>query len=509
MLRRCLLHFVSAQAREASTLCEYRRMTGVVLVTVGLLVVILVLILVLRPVIAGPQILAVGICAQSVIIALVVVPSVGPNGAYAALWKEAVVGLLLVVLFNRQDRSVARRLPVPIVVVLLLTALQLVFYMAFPAVTGSSGVPVTDTTARLAGLRQWIVPLELLLLGHALHNSGLTPTRLLAFVTRFGAVIAAFAVTGWVLLPLSFWAGVNMVTTTALSGDTSKASGQQEGLESYFLGQAVPRAVAPFGSPLALAFALLLPLCLMWVMHSQGRVDFPLLLVGTALVLTQTRGVLLSVVVVWLLWKLRTRKIGGRTIVGLVILAALASGPLSEAFANTLTLGDPSSKVHYDALSAGFAQLLTNPVGVGLGQGGQIGRAYGSSLAGGESLFLVAGNERGWLGLALVVALFVVCFRALRPNSCADELTGAGREQPEVEALRRGSRSAVAALALASITTEHAVAFISTWLLWVAVGYSITSLGRPVRGYRHRRPVPVRVPVAALPNRSVQATPDM
>lgn len=435
-------------------------------------------ILALRPTTAGPLVLGVGIAAQSVILALFIVPVLGPRGAYAALWKEAAVGLLILALTLRRDRSVARRLPVPVLVVLTLTALQLVIYAALPTVTSSSGAPTPGATARLAGLRQWIVPLELLLLGSALHNGGLTTGRLLTFSRRFGTSVAAIAIAGLFVLPLTFWVRVNSGITAALSGDASTASGQLEALQSYFLGQAVPRAVAPFGSPLALAFSLLLPLCLLWANRRRGKLTPSMLLVAMALVLSQTRGVLVGIVIVWLLSKVHPRNLDSRLVLGIVVLVGLALGPLNGAIVNTVTFNDPSSKLHYLAIRDGFSQLLDNPVGIGLGQGGQVGRAFSDSRAGGESLFLVAGNERGWVGLILIVALFAACWHTLRPRD-RNEKQGTRARALESEVLRRGLRGAIAVLVFGSITTEHAVAFTSSWLLWVAVGYGVTSVGRP------------------------------
>ncbi len=473
-------------------------MLGLLAIVGGGLAVVLALILALRPVTAGPLFLAVGICIQAVAIAVVVVPVVGPRGGYAALWKEAVVGVLLFALVVGQNRSIARRLPTSVRIVLVLTIVQLVLYMAFPVITSSSGVPPAGTTARLAGLRQWLVPCELLLLGHTLHNAGLSPGRLLAFVKRFGTVVAVVSIAGWVFIPLDFWARVNLVTTTTLSGDPAAATGQLEGLQSYFLGQAVPRAVAPFGSPLVLAFSLLLPMWLVAATRHRGPANFPLLLIGTALILTQTRSILFGIVAVWILSKLRRRMMSARLIAGLLTLTFLAAGPLSVAIDNTLTLKDPSSNVHYAAIRDGYLQLLTNPLGVGLGQGGQIGRAFGYDRAGGESLYFVAGNERGWLGLALVVGLFLVCFTAIGLHHIPVEDVNVGSDESEAEALCHGLRRAVVVLAIASVTTEHAVAFTSTWLLWVALGFGVTQVGRPVlrarvhEGARGQAPVVVR-----------------
>jgi hypothetical protein len=412
----------------------------------------------------GLRVLAIGIPAQAVVIGLIATPLVGSGIArYVPTWKEALVALLIVTLFTRRAAQGLTVSPNPLLrAVLGVTVMQLGVY-AFLPVASYAGVEMGPLPARLAGLRQNLVPVLLLVVGMGLRRAGCEPRRLSLLVLRYGMVIAVIAIAGLVLVPLEFWAHLRELN--AGPGElTGTAMDRLNGMQSYFFGIALPRAVAPFASPLTLAFAFIMPVALLWSRRAGQRVRHQGAVVVLALALTQTRSVILAFLLLASFRWLGLRRLHLTNVLVVAAITLLALGPLRMAIVNTASGTDPSSRAHWAAVLDGAAKLSRNPVGVGLGQGGQIGRTLGQQLAGGENLFLVVGNERGWLGLVLTLLLFAMIFRL------ANQVRRSARDHHTVW-LADGLCLATPVVFLASLATEHGIAFSSSWLFWIVAGF--------------------------------------
>jgi hypothetical protein len=405
----------------------------------------------------GLRILAIGIPAQALVIGLIATPLLGSGVVrYLPLWKEVLVALLIVSLFTRgADQGLTPSRNYFVRAVLGVTVVQLTAY-AFLPIVSYGGIDVGPLPARLAGLRQSLVPVLLLVVGMGLRRIGYDSRSLSALVLRYGTVVALTAIAGLILVPLEFWAHLRELN--AGPGELAgSAMDRLNGMQSYFFGMALPRAVGPFASPLTLAFTFIMPVALLWSRQAGRRVRNRGAVVVLALALSQTRGVIVAFLLLASIRWLDLRRLTWRNVFALT------------AILNTISGNDPSSRAHWAAVLDGIVKLSSNPVGVGLGQGGQIGRTLGQQLAGGESLFLVIGNERGWLGLVLTLLLFASIFQ--RANQ-------ARRTQRDYHTiwLADGVCLATPVIVLASLATEHGIAFSSSWLFWIAAGFVCTSV---------------------------------
>lgn len=429
-------------------------------------------IIVLMPTSVGIWVLGVGVLSQNVLLGCIAIPALGSAGGYLAIWKDVCVLAIIagLVVFKTKNPST---LPPAMVLLMTLTCLHVGIYLVFPGVTEGSGITPAGVLGRLAAFRQWLVPIELILLGSLLARNGVTARSLAAPLRILGDVIAAAAIAGWFLIPIEFWVALNLSIGSALSGDISSASGQLEGLQSYFFGHAVARAVAPFGSPLVLAFSLIIPIAMAWNNRPPSGVPLRLIVLLAALFLSQTRGVIIGLVLVWAITKLARRELGTGFIAAMLLCLVVALSPLRVAVTNTITLQDPSSKVHLEAILGGFGTMLERPLGIGIAQGGQIGRSFARSDAGGENLYLLAANERGWLGLLLIIGLMISCGVAAgrSPQVLIGKASG-DRSRKETQSLRIAATQGLGVLLVASLTTEHAIAFTSSWMVWVALGWA-------------------------------------
>lgn len=421
-------------------------------------------------------------CLQTVALALIFVPLLGTQGALVALVKEGLVFIALVFIGLRKDR-LRGGLPPTVLIAGSAFLFVVALYFLLPLEAAYSGVPRSGLNARLGGAREWATPGLLMVFGSALYRAGLSSATLRINLVRLGNLVAATALVAYVVIPVATWANWDAIVTGADS--TTSDTG---GLVSYFLGVGIPRAVAPFGSPLALAFFLVLPFLLALRVPGRGR-TVSLSLIGVTLTLTQTRGIL----------------------AGLLLVAFLSSAPVFLRLLTTLAIGyealtffaanyvgnglytsrDPSTVAHVKALHDALATFTHYPFGVGLGQGGAIGRFQGQGRAGGESLPLVLGNELGWVGLALFLLFFLTTIRRLG-RSVTDAAT------PHDALLTRCTRDALAVYAIASLTTEHAVAFSSSWLVWATTGFLLAkgrgqdrrSVSSPSKGFERAPDLP-------------------
>jgi hypothetical protein len=378
------------------------------------------------------------------------------------------VALLIVSLFTRgADQGLTPSRNYFVRAVLGVTVVQLTAY-AFLPIVSYGGIDIGPLPARLAGLRQSLVPVLLLVVGMGLRRIGYDSRSLSALVLRYGTVVALTAIAGLILVPLEFWAHLRELN--AGPGELAgSAMDRLNGMQSYFFGMALPRAVAPFASPLTLAFTFIMPVALLWSRQAGRRVRNRGAVVVLALAFSQTRGVIVAFLLLASIRWLDLRRLTWRNVLALTAIAVLALGPLRVAILNTISGNDPSSRAHWAAVLDGIVKLSSNPVGVGLGQGGQIGRTLGQQLAGGESLFLVIGNERGWLGLVLTLLLFASIFQR------ANQARWTQRDYHTIW-LADAVCLATPVIVLASLATEHGIAFSSSWLFWIAAGFVCASV---------------------------------
>jgi O-antigen ligase len=186
-----------------------------------------------------------------------------------------------------------------------------------------------------------------------------------------------------------------------------------------------------FTSALNLSFWLVLPFAIGFE-RMVRRIATPAtllatLLIGAALLLTQTRSAIIAAVIVAFLalqpaagrprhWRTQTALV----LAGLVLVAlpgAFASG-LSQRVAATNSAADNSSAGHLAGFDSGVSSIVNHPLGQGLGTAAGVGQRFGSNTVIPENYYLDVGVELGifpmLVFIAVVVALTIKLRRAAR-----------------------------------------------------------------------------------------------
>ena len=401
-----------------------------------------------------------GTAAQNVLVPLVFVPALGNSGSYVVLWKLALIALLIVA-WRRVPDEPGNRVP-PIVRIPFLLFLGVVLiYLVLPVEVQLSGVASSPLLARLEGAVRWLTPALIVVFGWEVARLGVGLQGFSKTLVGWAGVISAVALVAWIAVPPSAWVTLSQNVPQG-AGSDSVGNIQAAGLTSYFFGSETSRGAAPFGSPLALAFFLALPTTLLLRLpFTRARLAIGTLIFA-ALLSTQTRGVILAVVFIELL-RFLPRRLSG------VLLMLSTAGLAYYVVGNGATFPDftdPSALAHSVALRSDWVTFVTHPFGLGLGQGGVVGRTIGDASAGGENLYLVLGNEIGWLGLFLGVLLIGAVAYRLRTGG---KVNAQNDSAPVIEAVL----DCLKVFLLASMTTEHAVAFVSSLPFWLALGIGL------------------------------------
>lgn len=246
----------------------------------------------------------------------------------------------------------------------------------------------------------------------------------------------------------------------------------------------LPRVGSTEITPNALAFPLLVALAFAVEALVQGvlrRVaSSAVLLVGAAMLFTQTRSVLLGAVVVLVL---SARALPGRvevvrvraqvavTMVLVAVMPLVVIAGLTGRFGGSES--ETSDQLHITSLQQGFGEVVTHP----LGQGLQLGARGRTDLvfAHSENQYLNAGVQLGVVGMVLYVAMIVAIIRLLHRR--AEQLGGG----PECFALL-GARAAMIGLAVVGLFLQPYLSFVPAWFTWGLAGAALGSADRLLAG---------------------------
>jgi hypothetical protein len=211
-------------------------------------------------------------------------------------------------------------------------------------------------------------------------------------------------------------------------------------------GREVLRVGSVLLTPIVLGFFLLpsFAVAIERVLRRGARAGLmvALVLVGAAVLLTQTRSALIGALVIA---ALAFRPAAGRRqrqraqftlVLGAVVLlalpAAVATG-LAERTTGAVSGSEESAQGHIDAFFRGVDQLKAHPAGQGLGTSAGTGqRFFGGQASVNENYYIQVGTETGMVAMAVFVALTVVLVRTLRrearrrPTLLAAAVSGAG-----------------------------------------------------------------------------------
>jgi hypothetical protein len=247
-------------------------------------------------------------------------------------------------------------------------------------------------------------------------------------------------------------------------------------LYSHLGGQRFVRVGSVFANPLTLGFYLVLPLAVAIERTVRSGLrsgaGVMLAIIGTAIILTQTRAAIVAAVIVafFALRPAAGRGSGRRwqfgMILAVLIIFALpiagVSG-LSQRAAKTTSGSEKSATDHVDSLRNGFDSVVAHPFGQGLGTSAGIGQRYqvqDATIT--ENYYLQVGVEMGILGLGIFVALTLAMLRRL--NRAAKAVPDLG-----ISAVR----GAAVGLAVGAFFLHTWIDFAVAWTLWSLAGASI------------------------------------
>ncbi len=307
-------------------------------------------------------------------------------------------------------------------------------YSVVPLALGSNLPPL----AVFASAREMLVPIELYGLGRLAGYAGVSPLGLARAFLWVAAGAAVFSVVTFVLFPQSFWdTGYNLLgfmrNVQAIATDKSLRDASiiaRYGPTGWSL-----RAVGPFTHPVGAAVYFALPLtlalCAAWTRDLRRRVALAgaalaVVLFGLAVITPISRGIWIgligSLVVSGVV--LHKYRLAALSIVVFVAFIGLVP-PFSYSITSAATATDSSTTAHSGALAHGANVVVTNPLGMGVGQADSFGKNYSASAGVdssgvGENMYLTTYTSVGPLGLlALLVwmaALLVELFGRLRSS---------------------------------------------------------------------------------------------
>jgi hypothetical protein len=266
-------------------------------------------------------------------------------------------------------------------------------------------------------------------------------------------------------------------------------------------GGTIVRIGSVFVDQLILSFWLVLPFAVAFERvvrrTATPAVLVSTILIGAALLLTQTRSAIFAglVVAILALQPAAGRRRHWRTQVALILagLALLAvplalTTHLANRVAATNTAADNSSAGHLSGFSGGVSTLASHPLGQGLSTGAGAGqRFHVTNTTIPENYYLEVGDEIGLLPMIVFVALTIVLLVRLRR---------AGREDDDP--LTTAAWAAGVGLAISALFLQTWVDFGVAWTYWGIAG--------AVLGLAERRAAAERRAVAAQPN--PERTPD-
>lgn len=392
------------------------------------------------------------------------------------LLKDVVAAALLVYLAVRYVRAVRWRwldyLAIGYTVILLV-------YAVVPLATGTGA----SLGATVASVRQFILPLELYALGRLAVLSGVNVRALLIAFLGISAAAALFTLITYFLLPIEFWAStLDLVTfIREVQGIPTAEDLVTTSLVGYYgLADPVARAVGPFTHPVGTGVYFVLPLLLSVAatFSAVTRRQTPQALAWTALALLFAgalivpisrgswiaAGIGLLVCAVWL----RQIRIGLAALIATGIFL-LVVPPFSYSIESALSLRDYSAIGHQEAVERGVETVVQNPFGLGAGHGDTgFNRAFGGDNRAptadvGENMYLAILVTVGPLGfIAFVGWMLGLVVHLLRKPPA-----------PTGHWAYVAGGSALAGLAVASLTSSPLMRFTTAASAWVIIGLLI------------------------------------
>ena len=361
-------------------------------------------------------------------------------------------------------------------------------WVAFYSVLPNAFFPRDNSlVARMAGLRFDLSPVLLYLLGRYLVVSESFKQHVLRRIVLITAIVLGFGIFETLLIPRESYTELldalgrpNFIALKSSETNQSRILLIEESQRAIYVrvigGVQAPRLISFYMMPLLPAYYGMIVGTVLMVARLAGEKSDPslrkngaLLLISGGILLTQTRAVILAMLVMIALGAYYSNRKQAIKLFFLLLVPVLFFIQVAFDFlVETWNLQDSSSVGHLTAMLLGVAVVIQHPFGVGLGQGGAVGKAFGDLLAGYESLYITIAGEIGVVGLGLFL---LFCFGLLRFLSL-----GISKE------FRSGGDWVIVNSAFlltfgfmfTSLTTETWFGFRNAWFYWILTGFAVT-----------------------------------
>jgi hypothetical protein len=395
----------------------------------------------------------------------------------------SVVGLVL-------EKSALTRILLFLRSRLLLTIL-LGLYISLPMISLVLGQGDAALFAKIASIRQFLMPVGLVLLGFLL----LTTVKDLQIFLRAVLLLNLFlVVVGLIEMTvvdrMIVYDIFNVFDYKELRMSEMLREEVSDHLEAkfsaddyvpmsrYVAGTYVPRFVSLYFEPLTAAYTLMIAAVISYSINNDGQArkrgswrtksNITRGLLFIALLFSLTRGAIAGFLIAVIVGRpsLISRSIAAPIAIGmLALLIAMVSIP--EFIIDTLLAADTSSMGHIEATLNGLAGLAEKPFGWGLGVGSYVGRFYSQlDHSFGENLFLVYGTSLGVPYMMIAIAIMfslMVFFHRLRFDL----------EKESEKVIANIMLGLTVAFFLVSLTTEVWLGLRNSFVYWSLVGYLI------------------------------------
>ena len=389
------------------------------------------------------------------------------------IWKELVLlGMILYLLFFKKIRPMefcyVDRLMLAYV---LWSTLYLILPESFFPESG-------QFMGKLMSYRTAIVPIGLYFMGRGIPFTEENLRASFRVIILVAMVVSAIGILQWLFLPDSFWLRSGISYFQSLKGHQFT-----EGVPANFYGMygtPIKRLVSTYADSLAFGFSniFIIPLAVYCLFSRDLKVlkNMPagwaiLFTIGIAQALNLTRAAILVnlIEIGSILYYLKKQRVSLILLLTSLMTLGVFSPLLGKVFHYSRNFSDSSSLAHIKALETGLNMIMAHPMGFGLGYGGYVGRALNTEFAS-ESLYFTIAVERGVAGVFIfclaMTALVIFCIRNMKYLEDAPLLKG----------LSCVVIVSTVGYALASLTTEHWQAFVSSGIYWIFAGILVQAI---------------------------------
>jgi hypothetical protein len=289
-----------------------------------------------------------------------------------------------------------------------------------------SDLPIYFT---LLGFRTYVLIFFCFIVGERLGRAMDFESTFLKHLKIIFWLLLLFSILEYFFLPSSIWKNVFPVIqmkreVLGLTIDEYYNTGVQVNA----IGELTRRMIGPFNDPLTLAYfsVLIVDFFIAQLLFQKGRARWNVTLGTILILLTQTRaiilGLLLSIPAILVRnWKLRKKYINaGLLVVFSMAISMIVFWAWVTMLINTLFTKGGRNIAHLDAYIQGISQIAKNPLGNGVGASSVI-VSFSSLVSGTENAFINIAIEIGVVGLFwwlyMAVYLVVKFKRYLSENS--------------------------------------------------------------------------------------------